>query len=225
MKWLKGPLGIAALVVLCSVGSAVAAKKLITGKDIKDHSITGREIKRKSIPVSALRTQVAGPKGEAGEAGPPGDPGLTGEPGEAGASAFTEAFSFEGPVAATIAPSSEWQFIGSETIVVFGGDRGQITSSVTIGAASEIDDPGDFTLGICFDEGEGVEPFSEAGAGLSPTLPAGQTVTVPLVTAFGLTGEPDEGLEAEVGPCVLNETAIDLDENDRFQGAVLIAAA
>ena len=62
----KSPLVLAALIVArCSRSAAPRAAKLITGKDIKDHSITGKDIKKASIPLSALRT-AAGPPGRAG---------------------------------------------------------------------------------------------------------------------------------------------------------------
>ena len=41
-------------VVLLAAGTATAAK-LITGKDIKDHSITGKDIKKGSLPLSVLK--------------------------------------------------------------------------------------------------------------------------------------------------------------------------
>jgi len=229
VKRLKSPVGLAILIVLLlSIGGAAAAGTgLITGKEIKDHSITGREIKRKSIPISALRT-IPSSQGERGERGDPGESGLSGEPGEKGQSALTEAFPFEGSIPSTVAPSTEWEFLGSETVTVFGGDRGQITATVAIGTNdASIDDPAKFELGICFDEGEGegVTPFTESEQGVSPELISGQRVAVTLATSFGLTGEPDEGVEADLGPCVLNETTSDLDDNDRYEVAILLAAA
>jgi hypothetical protein len=70
-------------------GVAPAAKKLVTGKDIKDGSITGADVKNKSLPLSKLagRLPTGGPRGAAGPAGPTGpkgDIGLQGEPGPPG---------------------------------------------------------------------------------------------------------------------------------------------
>lgn len=228
MRRLKSPMGLAVLIVIAlSIGTATAATQLITGKEIKDHSITGREIKRKSIPLSALRTQAPATAGTKGEKGDEGDIGLTGEPGAPGVSALTESFSIEGEIPALVAPSTDWQFLGSDSIPLFGGDRGQLTAAVTIGTNdATIDSEADFVLGICFsEEGEPVEPFSSTGAGMSPVLESGDRSTITLTATFSVDGDPAEGLEAEVGPCVLNQTTSDLDENDRYQGSVLVAAA
>ena len=55
---IKSPLVLGALIVLSlSVGVAGAAK-LITGKDIKDHSITGKDIKKGSLPLSVLKGKL-----------------------------------------------------------------------------------------------------------------------------------------------------------------------
>jgi hypothetical protein len=81
-------------------GTATAATGLINGKQIKPGTITGKQIKKKSLGLSSLsdaavnglrgkpgRRGEAGPKGEAGprgEAGPKGDAGPKGEPGPQG---------------------------------------------------------------------------------------------------------------------------------------------
>ena len=68
-----------ALVLAC-VGTAPAAKKLITGQDIKDASITGKDVKdasltgadlkKASIPLEKLSGKLAaGPAGATGAAG------------------------------------------------------------------------------------------------------------------------------------------------------------
>jgi len=225
MKRLKSPMGLAILIVIAlSIGTATAATQLITGKDIKDHSITGREIKRKSIPLSALRT-VPSSQGRQGDKGDKGERGELGPAGDAGVSALTEAFSIEGQIAAVLEPSIAWEFIGSEPIVLFGGDRGQITATATVGTTvADIDDEANFELAICFDEGDGVSPFSESEEGVSPILRKGERTAVTLTTSFGVEGDPEAVAEADVGPCVLNTTGNKLDENDRYQATILVAA-
>ena len=192
MKRLKSPVGLAVLIVLSlSIGGAAAAtQQLITGKDIKDHSITGREIKRKSIPLSALRT-VPASQGQQGERGDRGEQGELGPAGDAGVSALTEAFSIEGEIQAVIEPSITWEFIGSDPVVLFGGDRGQITATATVGTTvADIDDVANFELAICFDEGDGVTPFSESEEGVSPILRKGERTAVTLTSSFGVEGGP-----------------------------------
>src|SRR6476646_8142416 len=90
-------------VSLLAAGTATAAK-LITGKDIKNHSITGQDIKKGSLPLSVLKgkppTGQQGPKGEAGIVG------AKGSTGPAGLSAITEVFSMGGPIASSITAST-----------------------------------------------------------------------------------------------------------------------
>jgi hypothetical protein len=61
-------------------GSSYAAVK-VTGLDVVDGSLTGKDIKKKSVSLDRLRTV---PKGPQGVAGPKGDPGPAGERGPAG---------------------------------------------------------------------------------------------------------------------------------------------
>jgi hypothetical protein len=85
--------GVVAVLALfmATSGSAVAANKLITGKDIKNSSITGGDIKNGSLGLGELsksaRKQLLGKNGNqgpAGPAGPKGDAGAAGAPGAKG---------------------------------------------------------------------------------------------------------------------------------------------
>jgi hypothetical protein len=236
-----------AIVALLSLGTAVAGK-LITGRDVKNnsipgkkirkHTITGRQIKKHSIPLSALKKAPKGARGPKGEKGDPGSPGAAGAPGLAGAegpigpSAFTEVISIGGEIA--IVPDGEEPvFLGEPAeAVFFEGDRGTVTATATVGNATEaIDNPTGFRLGICYEiEGEGVEPFydseadEEAGVfGVSPKLPAATRVAVTTSSGFYVSGEFEGGFEAAMGPCVLNDTGSELDENDRVSGVLMVA--
>lgn len=75
--------------------AVTAAQKLITGKQIKNHSVTGVDIKSNSLTSGAIKNQSlqradfklgelpagpAGAKGEVGPQGPKGDPGTNGSP-------------------------------------------------------------------------------------------------------------------------------------------------
>jgi hypothetical protein len=66
-----------------------AAKKLISGKQIKDNSVAGRDVKNGSLsaadfkPGTLLKGDV-GPAGQGGPAGPPGADGATGPQGPQG---------------------------------------------------------------------------------------------------------------------------------------------
>jgi hypothetical protein len=69
-RWLKA-LALAGLLLLTTTGGAVAAKKL-TGRDIKDGTITSADLKNHSLLAKDFKPgQVpAGPRGPAGPAGP-----------------------------------------------------------------------------------------------------------------------------------------------------------
>jgi hypothetical protein len=224
-RWIKSPVTIAiAIVLVLAVGGATAAK-LITGKDIADHSITGKDIKKGSVPLSALKRV---PAGATGPQGAKGDPGLVGTTGAAGSSAITELAPLSSAIAPSIAPGTTLKFVGKPAeIVVFGGDQGVIESTVTVGTTgATIDDKAKFALSICVDEGGGPFALDEgADFGLSPLLATNDRVAVTVSSGFAVEGNPDEGFPAEVGACVLNETASALDNNDRAAGYVLISAA
>jgi hypothetical protein len=225
---IKSPLLLGVLiVVLLSVGVAGAAK-LITGKDIANHSITGKDIKKGSVPLTALKRV---PAGATGPRGAKGDPGLVGTPGADGAdgvSAIAEVAPLNSAIAASITPGAALKFVGNPAeIVAFTGDRGVIESTVTVGTTgATIDDKAKFALSICVDEGGGLFAL-EGGAdfGVSPVLATNDRVAVTVSSGFYVEGEPGEASAAEVGACVLNETASSLDNNDRTSGYVLISTA
>ena len=96
----------AAVAVIVGGGSATAAR-LITGKDIRDGSITARDIRQAGISLNRLskgtqrllrttsansfsgNSQSAGPKGDKGDTGPAGPQGPKGDKGDPGASGDT----------------------------------------------------------------------------------------------------------------------------------------
>jgi hypothetical protein len=223
---IKSPLVLGALIVmLLSVGVAGAAK-MITGKDIKDHSITGKDIKKGSLPLSVLKGKLPaaqqGPKGETGIVGAKGSTGPT------GASAITEVFSMGGPIAASIPSGSTLKFVGEPAeVTVFSGDQGLIEGTVTVGTSvAEIDDTSKFALTICVGEGSEIEALDEETKELrvSPTIAKDQRVTVTVSSGFFVSGPAGESFTAKLGPCVLNETGTALNDNDRAMGFVMVSA-
>jgi hypothetical protein len=73
-------------VMLSSAGSATAAA-LITGKEVKDESLTGLDVKDHTIKRADLAADAVGaqgPKGDTGAQGPKGATGAQGPRGEAG---------------------------------------------------------------------------------------------------------------------------------------------
>ncbi|HEV7481497.1 MAG TPA: collagen-like protein [Solirubrobacterales bacterium] len=71
----------ATLALFIALGGSAYAAVEITGRDVVDGSLTGKDIKEKSVSLDRLRTV---PKGRQGVAGPKGDPGPAGERGPAG---------------------------------------------------------------------------------------------------------------------------------------------
>jgi collagen triple helix repeat protein len=63
-----------------AAGTATAAK-LITGKQIKNHTITAKDIKKKTLTSLKGAPGEQGPKGDKGDAGPKGDTGAKGDQG------------------------------------------------------------------------------------------------------------------------------------------------
>jgi hypothetical protein len=234
---IKSPMLLAVVIVLVlSIGTA-AATKLITGKDIADHSITGRDIKKKSLPLSVLKVTPAGkpgpqgPPGSRGAAGGPGQPGLTGAEGPAGPSAITEAVPLNSPIAAEIVPSAQFGFLGTPaTVFLTEGDLGQVTGTVTIGSSEgTINSKIDFQLIVCGKIGAAPifplvteEEEKNGQIGVSPTV--SQRTAIPVSSAFAVTGEFDGFLEAKVGPCLINATTKKLDDNGRVIGDVIVAS-
>ena len=76
---------IAGLSLTLVTGGTAGAAKLLSGKDIKDNSITGADVKDRSLTAADFRGSVVGPAGPAGPKGDPGQPGTPGTPGPAGA--------------------------------------------------------------------------------------------------------------------------------------------
>jgi hypothetical protein len=73
---------VAMLALLIAVGgSADAAKRLITGRDIKNASITGLDIRNKSLTAADIRGRLRGPRGPAGARGAQGPAGPQGAQG------------------------------------------------------------------------------------------------------------------------------------------------
>jgi hypothetical protein len=87
-------------VLLASTGTATAAR-LITGKQIRDGTITGADIKNRSIGLQDLsrtaRKGITGARGPAGPAGPPGPAGPAGPAGPPGPAGVTSVVRVSSP--------------------------------------------------------------------------------------------------------------------------------
>ncbi len=85
-------IAILALIVAASgdavAGGVSAAAKLITGKQVKNETLTSADVRNGSLTLSDFkrseRSKLLGAEGAAGDRGPQGPPGLPGVPGSAG---------------------------------------------------------------------------------------------------------------------------------------------
>lgn len=98
-------------VVLACAGSATAAT-LISGKQIRDGSVTGADLKNGSVGAKDLKRGLAGTLGPAGPKGADGAPGPKGADGAAGAAGAPGAPGAPGPAGAVGAPGlSEYEIV------------------------------------------------------------------------------------------------------------------
>ncbi len=70
--------------VLSTAGTGVAARGLITGREVKDNSLSGRDIRNKTLTPKDFKGSVKGARGTAGAPGQPGPAGPSGPAGPGG---------------------------------------------------------------------------------------------------------------------------------------------
>ena len=75
---------VAGLSLVLVTGGTAGAAKLLTGKDIKDNSITSADVRDRSLTPADFNGSVVGPAGPQGAPGTPGVPGPKGDTGAIG---------------------------------------------------------------------------------------------------------------------------------------------
>jgi hypothetical protein len=76
---------IATLALFIALGGSSYAAIKITGRNVTDGSLTGKDIKKRSVALNRLKGKLPrGAQGLKGDAGAKGDPGATGDAGPAG---------------------------------------------------------------------------------------------------------------------------------------------
>src|SRR4051812_10228171 len=98
----------ATLALFIALGGSSYAALRITGRDVANGSLTGKDIKKRSVPVNRLRGPL--PKGPAGAQGPKGDPGERGLPGSVDPSQFVAS---AGRYEVSVGPGA-WQSLDSK---------------------------------------------------------------------------------------------------------------
>ena len=122
-----------ALFLALTTGGAWAASKMISGNKIKPHTITGKQIKKRSLPLKVLRGKLpAGPKG------PTGSPGIAGSNGTNGATGLTGVTGSVGPTGPTgltgmvgvtgeIGPTGDTGAAGADATTIFAAINADAT--------------------------------------------------------------------------------------------------
>jgi len=122
---------VAYLALFAALGGSAYAAVTVTGKNIKDGTVTGRDVKNRSLGTSKLSTTAVssltgqrGPAGPQGEKGEPGPVGPKGEAGPAGPKGETGAAGAQGP-AGPAGPSgiSGWEYRVSSGKYIPPGDN------------------------------------------------------------------------------------------------------
>src|SRR5215207_6648489 len=114
---------IACLALSIALGGTASAAVLITGKQVKDGSIAGRDVKNRSLGMNKLSTSAVsslagqagpqGPQGDKGDQGPVGPTGATGPKGETGPAGPQGAAGVPGPSGV-----SGWQYFVSDGVYI-----------------------------------------------------------------------------------------------------------
>jgi hypothetical protein len=153
---------VAAIALMATAGAGATAALMISGKQIKDNSVTSQDIKNRSLKVKDLSTKAqtklkgrtgatgaAGARGPAGPAGPAGSSGLPGLPGIPGLSGFeviTNALAIPAGLGSTTNPLTAACPAGKKAIAAtsaFATPVGNLVSQVT-----RVDDSSFQTVGI-----------------------------------------------------------------------------
>jgi hypothetical protein len=163
---------VVALLVAMVAGGGVAtgARSLITGADIKDGSITGQDIKPKSLSARLFADSSASTRGVRGPRGPQGTQGVAGAAGPAGPQGLS------GPPGPT-GPAGEGQTVGTQYNLIQPNAQ-TVTQTVGPGAvqsASAICPPGYAVLGGGYRSSgsEGAEVFFNDSFGSRDTWAVG----------------------------------------------------
>ncbi len=105
---------LATVAVFAALGGTATAAKLVTGKDVKNASLTGNDLRKRSVPASKLtrkaRRSLRGATGPAGAAGPKGATGATGATGASGPKGAA------GPAGPAVLPSLRTASLASENL-------------------------------------------------------------------------------------------------------------
>jgi hypothetical protein len=221
MKGLKHPatvIAVVALFVALAGGAAAYASGLISGSQIKNHSIAAKKLTKAAIKSLRGQRGPTGAAGATGAAGPAGTNGTNGTDGAPGRPGFVSVGGWGGKIV-VIPVASGWVFAGPTTTltttasqsIVASGSEALGTSGPTVLAL----------VALC---------VSPTGANTPATLdPANggnveaiQVTSNTLTYAVSETGAPGAGTW-DVGMCVKNTSPNPIDHPDFSIGWAFVA--
>ena len=211
MKHLKHPATILAAVALfvgLGGGAVAYASGVISGSQIKNHSIAEKKLTKNAI--KALR----GKRGPHGPMGPQGPTGATGPQGPNGVVAIK---AFAGPVPDVIPPEAlpyefTWVFAGPTVSLRTAATQHLVGTAVAVlGSSSDTV----FDFGLCYQDSNGGEVRNFAGQDFLTA----EASDLRLPYSASASVVPGAGTWT-VGYCVVNEGPVSLDDNDFVNGWV-----
>lgn len=127
---------VATLALIVALGGTAYAAVRVTGRQVADGSLTGADVKKRSVPLNrlkgALPAGATGAKGDTGAAGPKGDTGAAGAKGETGATGTPDSSQF------FTRTESDARFLRpGETIVAMWPHNIQVFSGLTLSRFTE----------------------------------------------------------------------------------------
>jgi collagen triple helix repeat protein len=126
---------VAYLALFAALGGSAYAAVTVTGKQIKDGTITGKDVKNRSLGTGKLSASALGSlAGERGPAGPQGPAGPKGDPGKQGPSGATGATGEQGPQGAAGVTNIEYRVSAGKSVPKDGtvGDQVNCTSGKAV---------------------------------------------------------------------------------------------
>jgi hypothetical protein len=127
-------IGAVAVVAALLAAATAGAQALIDGGDVRNNSLTSKDVKNGSLQVADLsrraRTALRGARGPRGVPGVQGAPGAMGPPGATGARGTTDVFYADGPVVSVAPGAFETVFADCPpgSVATGGGSFGPATS-------------------------------------------------------------------------------------------------
>ena len=122
---------VAYLALFAALGGSAYAAVTVTGKQIKDGTITGKDVKNRSLGAGKLSAGALGSlAGERGPAGPQGERGLKGDPGKQGPIGPAGATGEQGPQGPTGLANVEYRVSAGKSVAK------NATESATVNCSS-----------------------------------------------------------------------------------------